>query len=92
MKTLGVILLFLCSLLCLGGAVAAQADELQPRMVDSHPLRPAATDAGSRRGRPGEDDPDEEAEEDVVPVTPLHWIEPRAIEQSMLARGASQGL
>ena len=67
MRSLAVIAIFILSLMGLGTALRAQAEDDGPR-VDPSLARPAHVDAGSphpNRGRPGEDDADEEEEEDV---------------------------
>jgi hypothetical protein len=67
MRSLAVVGFFILSLIGLGTALRAQAEDDRPR-VDPSLARPTRLDAGSpnpNRGRPGEDDSDEEQEEDV---------------------------
>ena len=66
MKNLAAIVFFLFALLSLGMAFEFRAD-VQPlplRLEAAESKKPAA-DAGPTRGRPGEDDTDEEDEEDL---------------------------
>jgi hypothetical protein len=70
MKSFAVMALFVVALLSLGMAVRVQADIHEDLVhAEPSPARPAA-DSGAvkkspQRGRPGEDDTDEEDEEDL---------------------------
>jgi hypothetical protein len=65
MKNISVILLFVLSLLSLGMALELKEVVQPPRLAAEAGAPKHAVDAGSTRGRPGEDDSDEEDEEDL---------------------------
>lgn len=65
MKDLAVILLFLCALSSVAMAFKLREAHTPLELTVEHVDKKPAVDAGSTRGRPGEDDTDEEDEEDL---------------------------